>query len=146
MCHLKFSICVRCDIAFIEPMHRNKPNITCLLSVHLSMKFGFHSRKQIVGGFGKKTFHEKGKHLFGIEPIPWWRPTLSNSETWHKETTFGLHNVFTYDHTNPGISLLLTKTDALDNFQIQYKTQFSSSDTVYAIAWCKIVWAAFLFI
>ena len=30
-CQLKFSICVRCDMAFIEPMHRNKPNITYLL-------------------------------------------------------------------------------------------------------------------
>ena len=31
-CQLKFSICVRCDMAFIEPMHRNKPNITYLLT------------------------------------------------------------------------------------------------------------------
>ena len=29
-CQLKFNICVRCDMAFIEPMHRNKPNITYL--------------------------------------------------------------------------------------------------------------------
>ena len=29
---LKFNICVRCDMAFIEPMHRNKPNITYLLT------------------------------------------------------------------------------------------------------------------
>ena len=27
----QFNICVRCDMAFIEPMHRNKPNITYLL-------------------------------------------------------------------------------------------------------------------
>ena len=31
-CQLKFNICVRCHIAFIEPMHRNKPNITYLLA------------------------------------------------------------------------------------------------------------------
>ena len=31
-CQLKFNICVRCDMAFIEPMHRNKPNITYLLT------------------------------------------------------------------------------------------------------------------
>ena len=30
-CQLKFNICVRCDMAFIEPMHRNKPDITYLL-------------------------------------------------------------------------------------------------------------------
>ena len=29
---LKFNICVRCDMAFIVPMHRNKPNITYLLT------------------------------------------------------------------------------------------------------------------
>ena len=29
-CQSKFNICVSCDIAFIEPMHRNKPNITYL--------------------------------------------------------------------------------------------------------------------
>ena len=34
-CQLKFDICVRCDMAFIEPMHRNKPNITYLL--HLAV-------------------------------------------------------------------------------------------------------------
>ena len=28
-------ICVRCDMAFIEPMHRNKPNITYLLRLSL---------------------------------------------------------------------------------------------------------------
>ena len=27
-----FNICVRCNMAFIEPMHHNKPNITYLLS------------------------------------------------------------------------------------------------------------------
>ena len=26
------SMCVRCDMAFIEPMHRNKPNITYFLT------------------------------------------------------------------------------------------------------------------
>ena len=31
VCQSKFNICVRCDMAFIEPMHRNKPNITYLL-------------------------------------------------------------------------------------------------------------------
>ena len=31
-CQSKFNICVRCDMAFIEPMHRNKPNITYLLT------------------------------------------------------------------------------------------------------------------
>ena len=31
-CKSKFNICVRCDMAFIEPMHRNKPNITYLLT------------------------------------------------------------------------------------------------------------------
>ena len=30
ICQLKFNICVRCDMAFIEPMHRNKSNITYL--------------------------------------------------------------------------------------------------------------------
>ena len=31
ICQLKFNICLRCDMAFIDPMHRNKPNITYLL-------------------------------------------------------------------------------------------------------------------
>ena len=31
-CQSKFNICVRCDMAFIEPLHRNKPNITYLLT------------------------------------------------------------------------------------------------------------------
>ena len=31
ICQLKLNICVRCDMGFIEPMHRNKPNITYLL-------------------------------------------------------------------------------------------------------------------
>ena len=31
-CQLKFNIGIRCDMAFIEPMHRNKPNITYLLT------------------------------------------------------------------------------------------------------------------
>ena len=31
-CQLKFNICVRCDMAFIKPMHRNKANITYLLT------------------------------------------------------------------------------------------------------------------
>ena len=30
-CQSEFNICVRCDMVFIEPMHRNKPNITYLL-------------------------------------------------------------------------------------------------------------------
>ena len=35
-CQSKFNICVRCDMAFIEPMHRNKPNITyCFTFYHL---------------------------------------------------------------------------------------------------------------
>ena len=29
-CQSKFNICARCDMAFIEPMHRNKPNVTYL--------------------------------------------------------------------------------------------------------------------
>ena len=33
-----FNICVRCDMAFIEPMHQNKPNITCLHSKWYSME------------------------------------------------------------------------------------------------------------
>ena len=31
-CQLKFNICVRCDMAFIEPMHRENPGITYLLT------------------------------------------------------------------------------------------------------------------
>ena len=34
-CQLKFNICVRCDMSFIEPMHRNKPNITYLLTWYM---------------------------------------------------------------------------------------------------------------
>ena len=34
-CLLKFNICVRCDMAFIQPMHHNKPNFTYLLGTYL---------------------------------------------------------------------------------------------------------------
>ena len=32
LCQLKLNICVRCDIAFVGPMHRIKPNIIYLLN------------------------------------------------------------------------------------------------------------------
>ena len=32
--HVPYSYTGRCDMAFIEPMHRNKPNITYLLITH----------------------------------------------------------------------------------------------------------------
>ena len=41
-CQLKFNICVRCDMAFIEPMHRNKPNFTYLLSYLLTAMSLWH--------------------------------------------------------------------------------------------------------
>ena len=42
-CQLKFNICVRCDMAFIEPMHRNKPNITYLLTYYGSLQTQYFS-------------------------------------------------------------------------------------------------------
>ena len=35
-CQTEFNICVRCDMAFIEPMHCNKLNITYLLTYQLA--------------------------------------------------------------------------------------------------------------
>ena len=43
-CQLKFNICVRCDVAFNEPMHRNKPNITYLL-LTISFPISFRSKR-----------------------------------------------------------------------------------------------------
>ena len=45
---LKFNICVRCDMAFIEPMHRNKPNITYLLT-YCGWPFGSSSSMDVAG-------------------------------------------------------------------------------------------------
>ena len=40
-CQLKFNICVRCDMAFIEPMHHNKLNITYLLTWNIMLIHDF---------------------------------------------------------------------------------------------------------
>ena len=39
--HLKFNIRLRCNVASIDPMHRNKPRITYLLIYLLSMHYGY---------------------------------------------------------------------------------------------------------
>ena len=43
-CQSKFNICVRSDMAFIEPMHRNKPNITYLLCTKIVIKLPHDNR------------------------------------------------------------------------------------------------------
>ena len=46
-CQLKFDICVRCDMAFIEPMHRNKPNITYLLTCKITDHATIHYAENV---------------------------------------------------------------------------------------------------
>ena len=92
-CQLKFNICVRCDMAFIEPMHHNKPNITYLLTsasatlrsssvVHLALvgSVGFSDWKYSTGWALRMwsehpplVVKEQGQCGHGMDPLspPW---------------------------------------------------------------------------
>ena len=81
--HPKF----RCDMAFIEPMHHNKPNITCLPSIERGFRL---DSPQIYFGFR----HSVAKRLKNVKsgwPIGW--RNASDDRSWdylrYSESLFG---------------------------------------------------------
>ena len=71
LCQSKFNICVRCDMAFIEPMHRNKPNITYLLTQwRLVMPFVIFGKIEFGNGvLSMARSHYLAYHWFVINQV-----------------------------------------------------------------------------
>ena len=75
---------LRCDMAFIEPMHRNKPNITYLLptlGVSLYATLWMGSKTQTYWARAKMS-----EKLFFISHIRATRRCLFHSSVWHRSS------------------------------------------------------------
>ena len=60
-CQLRFNIYERCDMAFIEPMHRNKTNITYLFQGQLHDAATSSMEKKTLTGLSKYITYFKGE-------------------------------------------------------------------------------------